>query len=123
VGGGMPYDVEEILVVMQAYQQVTIGQAAELEVKATEKLKALVNAHEKIRPFLREYPFTTERARVRISFTDRSEEHYLGKQVAVVSQAHGQLIYRYYDHEKNQYFDLFKEPYETAKQRVLAKSI
>jgi hypothetical protein len=119
-GGSMPHDVESILIVMQAYQQANIEQAAELLVKATEKLKDLVNKDEKIRPFLREYPFTTNRTIIRISFDDHNNRHYPDKKsIAFVFQVRDEIIYHYYDTEKEQYFELFKEPYETAKQRVL----
>src|SRR5580700_8086975 len=56
-GGGMPYDVEKISVKLVAYQSATVEQARELEVNLTERFAQIINAHEKIRPFLREYPF------------------------------------------------------------------
>ena len=65
-GGGMPHDVEEISLNFIAYQRATIEQARKLEVEVTEKLLKRVNEHEKIRPFLREYPFKAGRIGIRL---------------------------------------------------------
>ena len=63
-GGRMPYDVEEILVTLHANQNATVEQARELEVKLTERFVQIINAHEKIRPFLKEYPFPSSRRKL-----------------------------------------------------------
>ena len=52
-GGRMPYDVEEISVSLVANHSATVEQARELEIKTTERFAQIINAHEKIRPFLR----------------------------------------------------------------------
>ena len=57
-GGGMPYDIEEFSVGFNIYQYGDIIQARELEVLLTEKFLNFINSNEKIKPYLREYPFT-----------------------------------------------------------------
>ncbi len=67
-GGEMPFDVEQISIKFAATQRATVEQARELEVKITERFVQIINAHEKIKPFLRETPFPSSRTSVGISF-------------------------------------------------------
>jgi hypothetical protein len=110
----MPYDVEEILVQLAAYRSATIEQARELEVKATERFAQIINAHEKIRPFLREYPFPSSRANVTISFRKRAK-HPTDNDVEFVCHAKNKLFYLAYDPD-HPYVgkDIKNEPYEEA---------
>jgi len=75
-GGSMPYNVEKIDIMFYAYRPATIEQARELEVALTEKLLKLVNSHEKIRPFLNVYPFTSEYLHLSVNFKDRHGKRY-----------------------------------------------
>jgi hypothetical protein len=113
-GGAMPYDVEEILVQLVAYRSATIEQARELEVKATERFAQIINAHEKIRPFLREYPFPSSRARVTISFR-KKRKHPTDDDVEFVCHAKNKLYYLAHDPD-HPYVgkDIKNEPYEEA---------
>lgn len=137
----MPNDVEQISVHFQAYRHATIEEARELFVHVTEKFINKINSHEKIRPFLREYPITSQnadhifswcRAHVCISFQKNNESHYLDGSVAFISQGKGGKIYYSkaelheieYSHKVEQeewLVTFFEEAYEDA-QRVVAKS-
>ena len=70
VGAGMPYDVESIIVSFTVGHRGTKEEGRELIVKLRKRLVEMVNAHEKLRPYLREYPFTPIRADVSLIFTD-----------------------------------------------------
>ncbi len=83
----MSHDVEEISVRLVAYQKGTIEQAREWEIKATERLVEMVNAHEKIRPFLREYPFHPDRAIVSITFLGPDNGPRIDDNIAFVIQS------------------------------------
>jgi hypothetical protein len=119
-GGGMPYDVEEIEVEFYVYQNATIEQARELEVKVTEKFLEKINKHKKIRPYLREYPFVSKRAKVILSFNDSNNMRYLDGSVVLLFQARGNLCYFKAEPTKTKKYtteDLVKihvEPYEEA---------
>lgn len=116
-GGCMPYDVEEISVNLVAYRSATIEQARELEVKATERFAQIINAHEKIRPFLREYPFPSSRADVSISFRKRGK--HPTDEVEFVCHAKNKLHYLAYDPDHPYVGKLIKdEPYEEARKIV-----
>ena len=113
-GGKMPHDVEEIEVLFIAYKKATIEQARELEVKATEKLIKAINNHEKIRPFLREFPFKADRAEVSISFRMKNEKPYPNNYVARVTQFKNRIYYRAEDPNSPLFISLLEEPYEEA---------
>ncbi len=92
-GGSMPRDVEEITLFFHSYRKSTIPEARELLIKTTDRLIQKVNAHEKIRPFLHQYPFTRQGARVSIWFHNpKNGSYYLDGSVAFVCQAKGDLI-------------------------------
>lgn len=117
-GGSMPHDVQEISAKFIVYQDATIPQARELEVKLTEKFVQIINAHEKIRPFLREYPFPSSRACVSISFEKPSKTSPLSiksQNVKYVFQARSRIFYQA-ENPLNQYVykDIKDEPYEEA---------
>jgi hypothetical protein len=116
-GGCMPYDVEEISVSLTAYRRATIEQARELEVKATERFVQIINAHEKIKPFLRESPFPPGRARVSIFFEGpkKNRTPASDNDVEFVCHAKNRIYYQVYN-PNNPYVgkDIKDEPYEEA---------
>jgi hypothetical protein len=117
-GGSMPYDVQEITVIFQARQRATIEVARELEIRATERLVEIINAHSKIRPYLREYPFPPGRIEIRISFVDKKGRRYQDGSVALAFQAKDRLFYCERGGETGGLKDLFDEPYEEARRKV-----
>ncbi len=93
-GGQMPRDVEMIEVSFVAYRKGSIEEARKLEVQGTQKLLKHINNHEKIRPYLREYPFKHNRASVSISFRNpESGHHYTDGSVVYVSFARNIIFY------------------------------
>src|SRR5271163_1992438 len=56
-GGSMPNDVEKIDVLFISYCKSTVDDARRMEVNAVQELLRRINTHEKIKPYLREYPF------------------------------------------------------------------
>jgi hypothetical protein len=123
-GGRMPYDVEEISVSLAANHTATVEQARELVIKTTERFAQIINAHEKIRPFLREYPFPSNRVDVSISFRDpkRKKPSGLYMEVTYVLQARNRIYYQT-DDPQNPYVgkDIKDEPYEEALKIVQSK--
>jgi len=120
-GGCMPYDVEKISVSLVANRSATIEQARELEVMATERFAQIINAHEKIRPFLREYPFPSSRADVSISFRPSKKAFSLSckNDVKYVLQAKNRIYYQAENPENPYvYKDIKNEPYEEARKIV-----
>jgi hypothetical protein len=120
-GGSMPYDVEEISVQLSAYRSATVEEARELEVMLTEKFVQIINAHEKLRPFLREYPFPSGRARIALSFEKprKKKSATPEEDVAFVFQARNKIFYRAENPENPYVYKPIKdEPYEEARKIV-----
>lgn len=89
----MPYDIEKINVLFSSYRKSTIEEARKMEVDAIQELLQRINSHEKIRPFLREYPFGTDRVGVTISFKTKSNTRPLDGSVAFVFLAKNKIFY------------------------------
>lgn len=116
-GGKMPHDVEEISVSLCTSRSATVEQARELEIMVTERFAQIINAHEEIRPFLREYPFPPGRANVSIAFRNpkKKKTSSVDDDVILVFQARNRIFYRAknpdnpYVHKR-----ITDEPYEEA---------
>ncbi len=67
-GASMPFDVEKICVDFQLKKKATVEEARTLMVRLKEKFAEIVNKHEQLRPYLREFPFSPGRADVNLRF-------------------------------------------------------
>jgi len=83
-GGSMPKNVQTIDVSFNVYHKGTIEEARVLMVKAKTKLVEKVNTHEKIRPYLKHYPFRLEDAEISLAFLKQNGAYYLDDSVAFV---------------------------------------
>lgn len=92
-GGSMPTDVEKIEVFFISYSKLTVDGARKMEVDAVQKLLHRINTHEKIRPYLREYPFDASRVNVSISFRAETDRWPLDGSVALVFLAKNKIFY------------------------------
>lgn len=90
----MPTDVENIDVLFISYQQSTIDDARRMEVNGIESLLQRINAHEKIRPYLREFPFKIDRVNLSISFRTETDDRPLDGSVAFIFLARNKIFYR-----------------------------
>lgn len=126
-GGSMPYDVESIEVSFFAYRKATIEEARELIIKANQRLIEIINEHKKIRPFLREYPFTSKRAMLSISFKKKNNMRYTDGSVTlafhVYNRAKDRNIIHYFkaDPKTEDLVDLLVEQYDEALKLVTDK--
>jgi hypothetical protein len=110
-GAGMPNDVESISVSLTVYKKGVIAEARELIIKLTERFVEIVNKHEKLRPYLREYPFTHLRAQVSFSYCDRNGMKYQDGSIAhVVSGASNKIWYSVSEPNSHMYTDCYVEP-------------
>jgi|JI9StandDraft_2_1071091.scaffolds.fasta_scaffold259877_2 hypothetical protein len=92
-GRRMPRGVEIIKVRFTADRRATVDEARELLVQVRESLVQRVNSHEKIRPFLREYPFTSDKVDIKITFHKPDNTYYSdGSVTGVRSASRGKMI-------------------------------
>lgn len=121
-GGRMPRDVEEISIDFISYHHATVEEARRLEVTVTEKFLNKINNNEKIRPFLREYPFKTNRAEVGISFRKPDNTLYSDGSVGFVYQVNNKIFYRAESEGSPKLIPIMEEPYEEALKIVQSSS-
>jgi hypothetical protein len=121
-GAGMPNDVESISVSLTIYKKGVIEEARELIVKLTERFVEIINKHEKLRPYLREYPFTHLRAHVSLGFSDKSGMKYQDGSIAyALIGSSNQVFYCISEPNSHMLTDFFDEPYAKALEIVRAK--
>jgi hypothetical protein len=112
-GGRMPHDVEEIGMLFRSAQLFSVNEARELELIIRKRMVELVNQHEKIRPFLREFPFPLYRADIDLSFLRIDDQNM--KNVDFVFLGMGNILhYCKYDPQKNGLKEVHVEPLEDA---------
>lgn len=117
-GGGMPYDIEEISLKFLAHKHATIEIARKLHVALTERLLKKINTDLKVRPFLREHPFSVGRAEVSISFRQKNNLPYTDGSVSLVYQVRSRIYYRAEGDDPHLLRPLFEEPYDQAMKLV-----
>ena len=111
----MPYDVEAIEVSFGANRNATVEEARQLEVEITKKFIDVINSHEKIRPFLREYPFPASRTDVMINFYKVKKNKSVDDNVELVFHVRDKLFYKTEDPDNEYLYRTIKEePYEEA---------
>jgi len=93
-GGSMPTDVEEIEAMFISYHHMTVDEARKVEINAIQDLIRRINSHEKIRPYLREYPFHQDRVGVSISFRTKTDDRPFDGSVALVFLAKNKIFYK-----------------------------
>ncbi len=121
-GAGMPYDVERIEVNFSVYKKGTIEEARELMVNLKERLAEVVNQNEKLRPYLREYPFSPLRANIHLRFYGNKGRSCTDGSIAFVGVGREKNVYYSVENPKNhQLDDVFEEPYEEAVKIVKTK--
>lgn len=93
-GGSMSEGVAEIEVIFISNSEPNIENARKIEISAIQDLLHRINVHEKIRPFLREYPFNADRVSISISFETKTGERPKDGAVAFIFLAKNKLFYR-----------------------------
>ena len=74
----------------------------------------MINTHEKIRPYLREYPLPSIRAEVSLSFHAKNSEYFEHGEVDFIFVAKGNVHYEKLDKTTNKFVSVLVEPYEEA---------
>ncbi len=141
-GGSMPDKVRHISVGFHVYKSVTIEEARETFVLIKEKLIQLMNTHEGIRPYLINYPCTSDMAHINLAFYKKNGNRQPGvafvcegkgilyydtiaietiPQTSIIEASTGKISRTFPAREEERLVDLFEEPYEEALKIVRAK--
>ena len=115
-GGGMPYDVRELDVGFALCAKGSIESGREKIIYLTEKFLEVINAHEGIRPYLREYPFPQSRVNIGLRFRTPDAWCYTDGSVSKVFHARGKIFYHGQNGKES--LDLLEEFYEEGFAKV-----
>jgi len=97
-GGARMYDVEKLNLSLDYYESLNIEQARKLIVYCANKFLDNINNSEKVRPYLRNYPFTSKNITLAIFIED--EKNSIGStNITTVAISRGKIDY---------YIDTFK---------------
>ena len=118
--------LESIIVNFSMRKQSTIEEAREFIVRLTERFVEITNKHEKLRPYLREYPFTPYRTKIYLLFHDKKGLFYdEGSVHGVAIDINRQLTYstvsKMVSNINSDSVVSLREPYEKAVEIVRAK--
>lgn len=117
-GGCMMNDIEIFEVTFARNDKVTVDEARRLIVQISEGFIAKINADEKIRPYLHNYPITQKNVRFHLSFAATRAEPPGNSFVYYVSSTNGKIFYDSFDNsiprDDQQIVSLANEPYDEA---------
>ncbi len=115
-------DIKEIEIDFEVVGKTTIDEAREMFITINEKLIEMVNNHESIRPYLREYPFARTKVRISVDFCDKYGNNNTDGSIACVLVGKNDTIFYMSDTPNSRkYTDIFQEPYEKALKLVTSK--
>jgi hypothetical protein len=109
-GARMPHDIQSIDLDFETTKTATLEEARKVGVFFMEQFLATVNSDEKIRPYLREYPFTPKRVFLTLCF---QQEH---NRLLYVFLVKNEVVYKTRNGPLSKYVEVLREPYEEAKQ-------
>lgn len=116
-GGSCPFDIESVSISFVVKEKGSLYKARKLMIKIREMYLDVINKHEKIRPYLRNYPFLIDDIEVSLSFSDPKSSK--PSEIEVVHAMVGRKSEIYYytkDLKKKNAHKLFmKESYHEVK--------
>lgn len=120
-GGSMPSDIKNIFLDLEISRDFDIPQARNLYVTVVENLLTHINACRPVRPLLHDFPFTCRNIRLIIGSTEKVTKANPGKKICFMLMGSGNIYYSVYDLGKDDYVEVFEEPYEKALKIVQAE--
>ncbi len=113
-GGGMMGSVYMIGLHFQIHHPLNREEARERILDCVEELLAAVNSNQEIRPFLKNYPFTTKNVQVSIISNNKGKDVF-DPDIRVVSVfENDEIIFRTKEPNKVPYKNVYRESYSEA---------
>ncbi|MBI5346933.1 MAG: hypothetical protein HZB76_07320 [Chlamydiae bacterium] len=119
-GGGGPYDIRVLSLSFKTYEKFNVDEARELLIYCGEQFLSNINANEKIKPLLHNYPFTGNNIEIRIGFCKDDGHEVDSPYIAYGGAIEGVVTY-YINNQFNRYEEVFEETYDVALKKVKAK--
>ncbi len=123
MGGNMRDGIEDFAFLLHRYKRVNLEEARRLEIEITEMLVNEINANEKLRPYMKHYPYTPSHVRTKIEFQPKAYDRFTDGSLCSVSQENHKLQYHVSEVQKGGGwllgpFFLSEESYEEAQKLV-----
>ena len=96
-GGEMSDGIKEFAFSFKRNKRTSIEEARKLEVEATDLLLSKINANEKLRPYLANYPFPVDKTKVKITFQKSDKEDFDDGSLYTVFQENNKIQYHAHD--------------------------
>ena len=113
-GGSMPNNIALVRLGFTAQRRATLEEARIMHVRCTEMLIKAINADERIRPFLAEYPFPPSRIELSISFRGPSGSWDCDGTINFILEAHDTISCFITDPIDSIITSFYEEPYAEA---------
>jgi hypothetical protein len=121
-GGGMMHSIRMMAMSFVFKHEITIEEGRELLVAAVSEYVAAVNANEKIRPFLANYPFEPKNVEIQIFIHNPDNSCMPHGKICVIGAIDGILDYDIRDSETDLLKEIYRETYEEALQAMRLKN-
>lgn len=113
-GGGMWGDIKKFSYCFDSNEKPSIEEARIKIVRIVEDLLEKVNADIKIRPFLHDYPFTSQNVLMQVAFVDKNRCFVDPPYIALVMLKKGILYYSFSSDKRWGFEDVYEESYDEA---------
>ena len=117
-GARMMDEIKMLALSFRYYQEVSIEQGRELLVTSVEEFLSIINADDKIRPYLNNYPFEPQNIEIAIIFYNPNGSDIKLGELSVLSIIEGTLEYDVNDPKTTFLKTIYKESYEEALQKI-----
>ncbi len=119
----LPNDTEKFSVYFKSYQRASIEEARSMIIMLTERFLKSINSNEKIRPYLKEYPFPARCAQINVEFYNLANTSRCDGNIVLVShlgqvKQNGWLTYRAAEVFSNLPYVVHEETYDEAEKIV-----
>jgi len=119
VGGSFPNNIKEISVKFYCYEKKSIEEARKLEVECVERFCEIINSYKKIRPYLEEFPFPSEKVGVVICFCQKDLTRFSPEEsISLITNCREKLYYTIIFNDQRPNQTILEEPYSEAYEKV-----
>ena len=122
-GGGMMDDIQAMHMSFQFFHEVDLKKARELVVFAIKQYLEDINSHEKVRPYLHNYPFTAKNIEIHIWVYNPDRTKLPPDKIYYISAINGVLNYYIRGPEEYSRQAICEQTYEEALENLSSQSI
>lgn len=113
-GGQAMHEIQMLALSFDYYKPIDMAQGRQLVIAAVEKFLAEINANDRIRPYLGNYPFKPKNIEIRIFLKNSDGSETEPNQLTVVSAIEGVIKYKVRNPDNTLFKIIYEEPYEEA---------